>query len=915
MSIYSSSTGKNVLNVAKALDGIDASTRNQYYATILGFDAGTLNQGKWNTFVGYKAGSKNKMGMDNVYLGANAGQNATESDNIIIGAFAGQFLTRGSENVLMGTNTGKYSNGYKNILIGFNNTPYNDGIKSSCNIGIGDEQINKGYNNISIGRMNMLNSSNSIAFGVNINDSSTNAMLLGNNITNYGSNVLILKNRHSNITYSNIENNYTNINDLLISGNNSNNDVLTTLYGDYIKLQARDSLISIGTNIDLLGSNARMTIGDVINIGGLYSKLILDQRILLQGSNVILDMNNDILLKALQSYLFLGSNIILQGSNVELNMANDILLKALESYLFLGSNIVLQGSNVSLTMANDVTLKALQSYLFLGSNILLQGSNVYMNMTNDIMLQALQSQFFLGSNILLKGSNVQLSMTDDILISALKSELYLGSNIYLKGSNVQFVMDNNIFLQSLASSMYLGEYIGLRGSNLDMMISSNNITIDSDNAGLINFVGSNINITLSSNEFYAGGPNISYITLQSSNSALQIEPSSISLYNSNANYISIQGSNFGILFTSNNMYAGGDNMGTLQLYVNNAQSILNSNLLQTSNQWGNMTISPSNAYLGTGDNSLNITSNYIGLCNLTNKLEFGSNTVNIQTSDGSYISMTPSNTSIYNDNVGISITDRIKLDGNIELGSGVAANDGVFNSNLVLMDKLQFSYCNIKNNHWDIYLEPKSMYSSDLLLKSVNNTTITFTDDFKSELLNFTGKHRCNVTLKDKYKCKPGLIVSSIGKYKDLNNKSIISIDESLPIVKISNIQNDPCIFGVVCNIEDKGTMRSYNIGNMRFTQVKNGANVAKIVVNSHGEGGVWVCNTNGNLKNGDLITSAGIKGLGMKQTCMSIMPYTVGKITCDCDFSTLSKIYKTKYIKYNGKIIKKAFVGCVYKF
>jgi hypothetical protein len=66
--------------------------------------------------------------------------------------------------------------------------------------------------------------------------------------------------------------------------------------------------------------------------------------------------------------------------------------------------------------------------------------------------------------------------------------------------------------------------------------------------------------------------------------------------------------------------------------------------------------------------------------------------------------------------------------------------------------------------------------------------------------------------------------------------------------------------------------------------------------INSLGEGGIWVCNKNGTLVNGDYISSSSVVGYGQKQTLNlnTLMNHTVAKITCDCDFN-LTKVVKQK--------------------
>ena len=85
-------------------------------------------------------------------------------------------------------------------------------------------------------------------------------------------------------------------------------------------------------------------------------------------------------------------------------------------------------------------------------------------------------------------------------------------------------------------------------------------------------------------------------------------------------------------------------------------------------------------------------------------------------------------------------------------------------------------------------------------------------------------------------------------------------------------------------------------------------------MINSVGEGGLWVCNVNGSLKNGDFIVSSSISGYGMRQDDNMYYNYTVAKITCDCDFDLSSKVYRCEEFEYRNLKYRKAFVGCVYK-
>lgn len=63
-----------------------------------------------------------------------------------------------------------------------------------------------------------------------------------------------------------------------------------------------------------------------------------------------------------------------------------------------------------------------------------------------------------------------------------------------------------------------------------------------------------------------------------------------------------------------------------------------------------------------------------------------------------------------------------------------------------------------------------------------------------------------------------------------------------------------------------------------------------QIFINSLGEGGIWIVNSNGTLESGDFITTSDVPGYGMKQNDDILHNYTVAKITMKCDFNPISK-------------------------
>tara|TARA_R110002167_G_scaffold234472_1_gene439746 strand:- start:828 stop:1238 length:411 start_codon:yes stop_codon:yes gene_type:complete len=133
-----------------------------------------------------------------------------------------------------------------------------------------------------------------------------------------------------------------------------------------------------------------------------------------------------------------------------------------------------------------------------------------------------------------------------------------------------------------------------------------------------------------------------------------------------------------------------------------------------------------------------------------------------------------------------------------------------------------------------------------------------------------------------------------------------------LPIVKLSDRENDKRVWGVVSAIESPASdTHSYHQGAF-VTVLEKEEDDDRLVVNSVGEGAMWVTNYNGEIENGDYITSSPIPGLGMKQNDDLLHNYTVAKITQDCNFSD-DLNYIVVPFTHEGVNYKRAFVGCTY--
>jgi hypothetical protein len=185
----------------------------------------------------------------------------------------------------------------------------------------------------------------------------------------------------------------------------------------------------------------------------------------------------------------------------------------------------------------------------------------------------------------------------------------------------------------------------------------------------------------------------------------------------------------------------------------------------------------------------------------------------------------------------------------------------------------------------------------------------------------FTGQHR-NIPAVGEvtdYMTKIGYIVSSNGTIQNVPGDETVNhevnrpnINESLPRVKLSNTANDKKVYGVISELEDpESTGRTFMNGNFGSIMEKAEGD-SRLIINSLGEGAIMVCNINGNLENGDYITTSTVEGIGMKQDDDLLHNYTVAKIIQDCNF-TNNQQYMIGSITHNGVTYSTALVGCTY--
>jgi hypothetical protein len=574
-------------------------------------------------------------------------------------------------------------------------------------------------------------------------------------------------------------------------------------------------------------------------------------------------------------------------------------------YYLNGNNNVLIGFNN--TVASDLTLS--HSNIGIGYNTSTFGYNNILVGNNSYMLSL--SSIAIGEGI----------------IDTSKNSILIGTNIVNTGSNVLIInnrhnSNNNPTSLSNAEQDYLNinDYIVVakNTSNVSQLTLKNDFIVLS---------AANIQLDLFGGQVKMG--DVMEFTGKYSTLVLDKEITVGLLRNSNPNAPQAY-------FTSNSVAIGGYDVNYTNIYGSNHFLYMNSNLIVLSNN----------------DIKLEVASNSTSLGGTNNKVFqlYGSNNVITMSNGGTYIesevviyrdtylsnNLVVDKTSQFVDEVYVddkmsfcNMTDRFLNWDNVNevelqefYGSSIVQKNlfvggMMYSAGLNVADRLVLLSGN-GTNQWNQYVSITSNQNPYLVFESDTGSVIKLGDDFTPELFNFTGKHRCSSELSynsNNEKSLMGKIVVTTGDYVNLENEHTISIDEAIPVIALASNVCDSRAFGVISGFETNNDKRVYRLGNLHFETNKNIDDV-KVIVNSVGEGGIWVCNQNGSFKNGDLIVCSGLSGYGMKQQDDIIRSYTVAKITCDCDFEdhNVSNGTWKPTIKKEGDCLT-AFVGCVYKF
>jgi hypothetical protein len=167
----------------------------------------------------------------------------------------------------------------------------------------------------------------------------------------------------------------------------------------------------------------------------------------------------------------------------------------------------------------------------------------------------------------------------------------------------------------------------------------------------------------------------------------------------------------------------------------------------------------------------------------------------------------------------------------------------------------------------------------------------------------FTGAHPTVITTAGLGEL--GMIVQSTGNIwaKSPLNKGIST---GIPKVELTTTAANKRVYGVIADVY-AGENEEYGYaGYVRLWGV--GEDETHILVNSIGEGLVLITNINGEVENGDYITSSDITGLGQKQDSDALKSSTVAKCVETVDWSAV-----TDTVTHNGQEYKKVLAACTY--
>jgi len=142
-----------------------------------------------------------------------------------------------------------------------------------------------------------------------------------------------------------------------------------------------------------------------------------------------------------------------------------------------------------------------------------------------------------------------------------------------------------------------------------------------------------------------------------------------------------------------------------------------------------------------------------------------------------------------------------------------------------------------------------------------------------------------------------GLVVELTGAFQG----NAYSLDQSTPIVEFARTRCSKAAYGILCSCS----------GGSPYAYVA--------LVNSVGEGSMWVCDVNGDLDIGDYVTTSSIAGYGMRQNDDLLHSYTVAKCSIKVPFKSLPSWMPHKTFSFKDpydreiKFVTACLIPCTY--
>jgi hypothetical protein len=198
------------------------------------------------------------------------------------------------------------------------------------------------------------------------------------------------------------------------------------------------------------------------------------------------------------------------------------------------------------------------------------------------------------------------------------------------------------------------------------------------------------------------------------------------------------------------------------------------------------------------------------------------------------------------------------------------------------------------------YYEDDDIFNNDMSKEDID----IFKNNYNGRIVISTGKIKTDLSRKVLKEEEEENDVNRPINYEEIKNenpnvewysgidKDGITIEDAIPIIQLCRVKKDKRVYGVLGSADRK-------------TNNKN-----RLIVNSVGEGAICICNTNGNIENGDYIQSSELFGYGERQDDDLLHNYTVAKAVMDCNFELNSPYYQCYEIE-NG--VRVAFIACTY--